>query len=147
MRHIRVLDELCLPPKKANFVVEYVKDFAARRAAEASGFCADHGYTLLKDEAVCSAIERIIQQRLEVNLIDADWLLTEMVDNHMIARQQGNITASNTSLNMVGKHKRVDAFAADKIKVTTDADVVDRLIAARRRLIASRNDDETVSFL
>ena len=62
-----------------------------------------------------------------------------MVDNHRIARQQGNITASNTALNMVGKHKRVDAFAADKIKVSTDADVMDRLVAARHRL--SRVDD------
>ena len=83
-------------------------------------------------------------------MIDADWLLNEMVDNHMIARQQGNITASNTALNMVGKHKRVDAFAADKIKVSTDADVVDRLVAARRRVSEAnkpQQEDDDVSFL
>ena len=148
-----------LPPKKANFVVEYIKDFAARRAAEASGYAPDTGYSLLKDDEVSAAIEYIIQQRLEVNQIDADWLLYEMVDNHMIARQQGNITASNTALNMVGKHKRVDAFAADKIKVSTDADVVDRLNAARIRLNAaherlrstqepdSEHQDDPPSFL
>lgn len=134
-------------PRKAAFVVEYVKDFAARRAAEAVGYSPEHGYKLLADIEVSEAIEYIIQQRLEVNLIDADWLLTEMVDNHLIARQQGNITASNTALNMVGKHKRVDAFAADKIKVSTDADVVDRLVAARRR-IASQSDEQSddISF-
>jgi phage terminase small subunit len=143
MKKVRLLDELRLPPKKANFVVEYIKDFAPRRAAEASGFSADHGYVLLKEPAVSDAVEYIIQQRLEVNMIDADWLLNEMVDNHMIARQQGNITASNTALNMVGKHKRVDAFAADKIKVSTDADVVDRLAAARQRLRDMRDGQET----
>jgi len=130
-----------LPPKKANFVVEYIKDFATRRAAEASGYSPDHGYRLLEDPDINAAIEYIIQQRLEANQIDADWLLTEMVDNHMIARQQGNISASNTALNMVGKHKRVDAFAADKIKVSTDADVIDRLAAARKRLSGSQQLD------
>ena len=146
MSRIGLLKQLKLPPKKANFVVEYIKDFAPRRAAEASGYSADHGYALLKELLVSDAIEYIIQQRLEVNQIDADWLLTEMVDNHMIARQQGNISASNSALTMVGKHKRIDAFAADKIKVSTDADVVDRLVAARQRLSNIQVDDE-VSFL
>lgn len=149
MIKVRLLDELNLPPKKACFVVEYIKDFAPRRAAEASGYSADYGYRLLEEPEVSAAIEYIIQQRLEVNMIDADWLLNEMVDNHMIARQQGNITASNTALNMVGKHKRVDAFAADKIKVSTDADVVDRLVAARRRVSQANQppqEDDDVSF-
>jgi phage terminase small subunit len=146
MRRITIADIIKLPPKKANFVVEYMKDFAPRRAAEASGYSADHGYILLSEPEVSDAIEHIIQQRLDVNMIDADWLLYEMIDNHMIARQQGNITASNTALNMVGKHKRVDAFAADKIKVTTDVDVMDRLVAARQRL-SKPDDDEDVSFL
>lgn len=131
---IKLNDVVRLTPKKANFVVEYVKDFAARRAAEASGYSPDYGYKLLDDFEIVAAIEYIVQQRLEVNMIDADWLLGEMVDNHWIARQTGNITASNTALSLVGKHKRVDAFAADKIKVSTDADVMDRLTAARKRL-------------
>ena len=150
MIKVRLLDELNLPPKKACFVVEYIKDFAPRRAAEASRYSADYGYRLLEEPEVSAAIEYIIQQRLEVNMIDADWLLNEMVDNHMIARQQGNITASNTALNMVGKHKRIDAFAADKIKVSTDADVVDRLVAARRRVSEAnkpQQEDDDVSFM
>lgn len=149
MRRIRLTDLINLPPKEANFVVEYIKDFAPRRAAEASGYSADNGYRLLEKDGISNAIEHIIQQRLEDNMIDTDWLLNEMVDNHMIARQQGNITASNTALNMVGKHKRVDAFAADKIKVSTDADVVDRLVAARKRLSKDTDDTEEddVSFM
>ena len=128
-------------------LAEEVKDFATRRAAEASGYSPDHGYKLIEEPEVVAAIEYIVQQRLEANMIDADWLLTEMVDNHMIARQQGNISASNSALNMVGKHKRVDAFAADKIKVSTDADVIDRLSAARRRAAQSGSDEEPPSFL
>tara|TARA_R110000850_G_scaffold161409_1_gene285964 strand:+ start:185 stop:637 length:453 start_codon:yes stop_codon:yes gene_type:complete len=150
MRRITIADIIQLPPKEAYFVVEYIKDFAPRRAAEAAGFAADYGYRLLDKVEVSNAIEVIIQQRLEENQIDTDWLLYEMVDNHRIARQQGNITASNTALNMVGKHKRVDAFAADKIKVSTDADVMDRLVAARHRLSKSDDtmqEDNEVSFL
>lgn len=150
MKKIKIADIIQLPPKEANFVVEYIKDFAVRRAAEASGYYPDHGYKLLQKQEISDAIEHIIQQRLEVNMIDADWLLNEMVDNHMIARQQGNITASNTALNMVGKHKRVDAFAADKIKVSTDADVMDRLVAARKRMQdndESQQDEDDISFL
>lgn len=134
MKRVTLLNQFELEPKHASFVVEYVKDFAPRRAAEASGYASEYGYKLLLMVDVNEAIEYIIQQRLEVNMIDADWLLTEMVDNHMIARQQGNISASNTALGMVGKHKRIDAFAADKIKVTTDSDVMDRLTSARKRL-------------
>lgn len=146
MIRITIADIIKLPPKKANFVVEYIKDFAPRRAAEASGYAPDTGHSLLKQSEVSDAIEHIIQKRLEVNCIDSDWLLFEMIDNHMIARQQGNITASNTALSMVGKHKRVDAFAADKIKVSTDADVVDRLVAGRKRLSDIQCDNE-VSFI
>ena len=145
---ITLADMYKLPPKKANFVVEYMKDFAPRRAAEAAGFSADNGYRLLAEAEVAAAVEYIIQQRLEHTMIDTDWLLYEMVDNHRIARQQGNISASNTALSMVGKHKRVDAFAADKIKVTTDADVMDRLTAARHRLSKPDDDEQDeVSFL
>ena len=136
-----------LHPKKAAFVVEYVKDFSARRAAEMAGFSPDYGYKIIEEDGVLDLIDDIIADRLERNLIDADWLLQEMVDNHMIARHQGNITASNTALNMVGKHKRVDAFAADKIKVSTDADVMDRLTAARHRIAKLSQVDDEVTFM
>lgn len=142
MSRIKLLDELSLPPKYACFVIEYLKDFAPRRAAEASGYASDYGYKLLETPEISAAIEKILQDRLEANMIDTDWLLYEMVDNHRIARQQGNITASNTALNMVGKHKRVDAFASDKIKVSTDDDVVSALILARRRVVSLQDNDE-----
>ena len=148
MKRIKLTDLIRLPPKKANFVVEYVKDFAPRRAAEASGYSPDTGYSLLQDFEICAAIEDIIQKRLEANLIDADWLLGEMVDNHMIARQQGNISASNTALGMVGKHKRVDAFASDKlnINIDTDAEVTERLRRGRDRINKNQSNDDPSFF-
>lgn len=133
-----------LTPKDVNFVIEFCKDFDARRAALASGYAADTGYRIREKPAVQAAIESVLTSRLELSHIDAEWVLMEAVDNHMIARQLGNITASNTALNLIAKHARVDAFAAEKIIMASDQDVVDRLQRARKRI---NNDEEDVSFL
>lgn len=143
-RKITVTDLTGLSPKEANFVIEYVKDFDPRRAAEMSGYAADTGYMLVKKEKIAETIDHILQQRLEAANIDAEWVLMEAVDNHLIARQQGNISASNTALNMVAKHMFVDAFAAEKIEVNSDKEVMDRLLRGRKRM---NSENEDISFL
>ena len=149
-RRITVTELTGLKPKEANFVIEFTKDFAPRRAAEASGFAGDTGYTLLKREDIAQAIDNILESRLEASHIDAEWMLMESVDNHMIARQQGNISASNTALKMVGKHTFVDAFAAEKVNVTDDREIMERLIRGRKRLSdtddSEKKPDDEVSF-
>ena len=123
-----------LSSKQACFVIEYLKDFAVRRAAEAAGYRGDEGHKILANPKVTQAVNHALQQRLGApTLADADWLLYELIDNHRIARQQGSITASNVALGMIAKHKRVDAFASDKLAVSTDTDVRDRLVSARQR--------------
>lgn len=142
-QRITVTELTGLKPQHANFVIEYVKDFAPRRAAEASGYQPDYGSQLLLKDRIKAAINHILSQRLETTHIDAEWVLMEAVDNHLIARQQGNISASNTSLNLVAKHVFVDAFAAEKVNVTDDKDIMERLLRGRKRL--NKTDDE-VSF-
>ncbi len=144
IRRITITELTGLKPKKANFVIEYCKDFSARRAAEASGFSPDTGYQLLKDEGIDAAIGNILTERLEASHIDAEWALMEAVDNHMIARQQGNISASNTALSLVIKHKFVDGFAAEKVELNSDKEVMERLLRGRKRQ-QSKSDD--ISFL
>lgn len=144
-RKIITADLHGLNPQELNFVIEYSKDFSARRAAEASGYAADSGYQLREKPIVAAAINKILGSRLDASHIDAEWVLMEAVDNHMIARQAGNITASNTALNLVAKHTYVDAFAAEKVEVSSDADVMARLLRGRER--AKKNkDEEEVSF-
>lgn len=142
---ITVKDITGLESAEVNFVIEYVKDFSARRAAEASGFPADLGHKIVEYPHIKKAIDHVLQQRLDASNIDAEWLLMEAVDNHQIARQQGKLSASNTALNMVAKHVMVDAFAAEKIEVSTDKDVMERLLRARQRMKKSPPDDK-VSF-
>jgi hypothetical protein len=143
-RRITVTELTGLLPKYANFVIEYCKDFSARRAAQASGFSPDSGYAILEREDVAAAVERVIASRLEASHIDAEWVLMEAVDNHQLARQMGNIPASNTALTLVAKHVFVDAFAAEKVEVNSDKEVMERLLRGRKRLL---DNDEEVSFL
>lgn len=108
-----------LPLKYATFVIEYVKDFAARRAAEASGYAPEYSYILLEREDIKEAIHAIVEERLENVGIDAEWLLFELVDNHRIARHQGNINASNTALKTLAQHVSIDALAKQKVDHTS----------------------------
>jgi hypothetical protein len=136
-----------LPHKHANFVIEYAKDFSPRRAAEASGFSPDTGYTLREEPEIAAAIDLLIATRLEASDIDAEWVLMEAVDNALIAKQRGNISASNTALTLVAKHVMVDAFAADKVELSSAKDIVERLRRARDRMQGDPNDEPEVSFL
>jgi len=146
-KRITAADIIGLKPKYAAFVIEYLKDFGARRAAEASGFEADYGYTLLDRPEIKEAINEALRRRLEATDIDAEWVLMEAVDNHCIARQQGNITASNTALNLVAKNVFVDAFAAEKVEMNSDKEIMERLLRGRKRRQQDSDDDDTPSFL
>lgn len=144
-RRITVAELTGMSPKDANFVIEYCKDFSPRRAAEASGLSADTGYEKVKQPHIAAAIDRVLVMRLEASNIDAEWVLMEAVDNHMIARQKGHIAASNTALTLIAKHVFVDAFAAEKVELNSDKEVMERLVRGRKRL--SKKSDDEVSFL
>lgn len=146
-RRITITELTGLTPKEANFVIEFCKDFDARRAAAASGYKPDSGYELRDRVHTAAAIARVIASRLDASHIDAEWVLMEAVDNHLIARQRGNISASNTALTLVAKHTFVDAFAAEKVDLTSDREIMERLLRGRKRLLESAEPtEEDVSF-
>ena len=137
-----------LPRKEALFVIEYVKDCAPRRAAEASGYAADTGYELLKRDEIDEAIHHVFQERMEEAGIDATWLLYELIDNHRIARQQGNISASNTALKILAQLAMIDAMASKRLDfLSSDASMtpVPHIDAATVKQI-SQDLEEEVSF-
>ncbi len=135
-KRLRCRDFPKLSFREAAFVIEYTKDFAPRRAAEAVGLSPDSGYNWVKKDNIQEAIDNVLVMRLDNYQIDAEWVLMEAVDNHLIARQLGNITASNTALNLIAKHTLVDAMAAKKVDVDfqTDEEVMKRLLRGRQRL-------------
>ena len=130
---------------RANFVIEYCKDTDARRAAAASGLPADDGYKIRDEPDVAIAIQRVLQSHCAPQDITPEWLLQEFYYNHLLARQRGNITASNQCLNLIAKHASVDAYAAEKVKMTTDQDTIDRLMRERKRRLAKIEADKARS--
>lgn len=98
------------------FIIEYMKDHQHRRAAKAAGLKPSMGIELLERENVAKAIAYLATQRLEDSNISASWVLDELVDNHRIARTNGDIKASTQALGMIAKHSKIDAFAADKVQ-------------------------------
>ena len=137
-----------IAPRHLNFTIEYSKDFNARRAAVVSGFESDTGYSLVQREDVQQCLNIMLANRLESSHIDAEWVLMEAVDNHLLARQNGNITASNTALGLIAKHTMVDALASDKLNlnVVGDREVMERLMRARKRMKPPADEPDEVSF-
>lgn len=153
MKHITMSDLYgCdLSFKEAAFVLEYIKDFDTRRAAKVAGWHPDTGYQLLKQENITDALSQLQQVKLENCMVDAEWVLMEAVDNHMLARQAGNIGASNKALELVGKLAQVDAFAAKKIELSSDKELAEALKRARGRSQKLQGSDSAdggdVSFM
>jgi homoserine acetyltransferase len=123
-----------LTETQVRFVTEYIKDFDHRRAAEAAGLDPDRGHATRWSPTVAAVIENILAQRLEAAMIDPEWVLMELVDNHQIARHHGKIGHSNAALAIIAKHALVDAFAADKVMNVSDQQVIERLQRARKRI-------------
>lgn len=116
------------------FIIEYIKDLDAPRAALAAGYSADYGNELRKRDDISAAVQKALQARLEIAQIDGQWVLDELVNNHYLARQRGELSASNSALNLIAKHGTIDAFAAEKIQVSTDEQIKERLIRGRERM-------------
>ena len=138
-----------LDPQHVAWVIEYVKDFKPRRASTVVGWSPDGAYAVRDKPEVQAAVYRILQHRLDDSHIDAAWALSEAADNHYLAREAGNISASNTALGLVMKHRAVNAFAADEVHIATSQEITDRLARGRKRMNQqnqSTDDAEEVSF-
>ena len=139
-----------LKPQYSAFIIEYMKDRAAGRAAESVGYDRQYGSVLLAKPEIRSIIDRLHLERMQNTGIDVEWLLHEMVDNHYLAREYGKISASNSILMGIGKHIYVDAFAAEKVVMSSDVEIKERLIRGRKRNAdrgKPHGEDEEVSFL
>lgn len=129
--------------KHAWFVIEVCKDQDQMRAAEVCGYEPAYGHKLMKRPEIAEAINQVLLKRMQTSDVDAEWLLNELVDNHYIARTKGNLSASNTALAAIAKHKTVDAYSAEKVVIESHEVVKNRLLRARKRT----DDESKVSFI
>jgi len=142
-------DILGLEVGEVMFIIEYLKDYDSRRAAQRAGLQPDAGNALLAKDTVRHALAKVAKNRLDSADIDAEWVKMELVDNHFLARQADKLTASNTALATIAKLATVDAFAAEKVMSVTDTAVLERLQRARHRANGgtAEPEEETPSFL
>lgn len=122
-----------LKPREAMLAIEYVKDCDLMRAARCTNHSLEEAQELMARPDFKTALDGMIQQIQENAGIDKEWLLTEAADNHRIARATGNLGASNTALKIIGQHQHVDAFAAEKVEISTDKELMERLLRGRQR--------------
>lgn len=115
------------------FLSVYLATFNAQLAAMRAGITVEEAYDLLKDSSFRAAMDAQYAKVFGTPKIDANWVLRELVENHFIARQTGNLAASNAALNLIAKHALVDAFSAVKIEAVGDREKIDRILAARKR--------------
>lgn len=128
--------------KHVMFVIEYLRNgHKATAASEHIGFAPDTGHKLLQRDDVQKAITVALLEMYNAE-IDAAWLLKEAVNNHYVARQMGNLPASNAALNLIAKHASVDAFAAEKLELASNEQIRERLARARKRREARDHDQE-----
>lgn len=119
---------------KALFVVEYLKHGVVTRACDAHGVSVVTAQKWLKEPAIEQLVGKMIFARMKASNIDAEWALMESVDNHYLARADGNIAGSNSALRNIMNHAAVDAFAAEKVLIASDEAIKDRLLRGRRRM-------------
>lgn len=113
--------------KKQIFITEYLRDMNASRAAVAAGYDSDEGFKLKADKEIDDVVCELIQHEIISSIPNSEWVKHQLVENHKIARQMGNMPASNKALELLGKHADIDAFAAQKVQVQGDDVLIERL--------------------
>lgn len=100
---------MALTPKQDRFIQEYLKDLNATQAAIRAGYsektASEVGYENLRKPQIAAEIDKRQAVIGYENDITVEWLLGEMKATYMEARQSGELTAANKSLEMMGKHK------------------------------------------
>ncbi|MCM3703807.1 terminase small subunit [Paenibacillus macerans] len=117
---------MALTAKQERFVQEYLKDLNATQAAIRAGYsentAAETGYENLRKPQIAAEIEKRQEKIGEQNEITVEWLLAEMKDTYIKAKEVGELSAANKTLEMLGRYKGI---FNDKLKV--DAVVTKKL--------------------
>lgn len=94
--------------KERVFCDEYIIDFNITRAAKAAGYteysAPKCGKVLLQKPHVIAYINAKLDQIATKTNLTKETIVKELWVNHKLARVQGNLSASNTSLGLIGKH-------------------------------------------
>lgn len=127
------LDDLPLTTVEAHFVLEYCSDLNLSRASVACGIDHEEGYNLFQREDIQAHIQRILQNNVKVSDVTADDIMTMLYRLYINCMQNNKQGTALQCIKTMGSLGRVDAYAAEKVEMKDDRDVVQRLIRQRQR--------------
>jgi hypothetical protein len=100
--------EDALSPKQRRFIEEYLIDSNATQAAIRAGYskrtARAQGQRLLTNVDISAELSRQQQLLGERANLTADWVLNELMENHLLAKKAGDLVTSNRTLELIGKH-------------------------------------------
>ena len=157
-----------LTPKQNCFVDEYLIDLNATQAAIRAGYSPRTARAIACENLAKPDIQEAIalakQARAEATKIDSEWVLRQAVALYQRCMQEikpalhpktrkqmkdedgnflfvFNAAASNRSLELIGKHIGVGAFLKDRLEVSGELSLVERLQQGRGRVRMTRAED------
>jgi hypothetical protein len=143
----RILEDLPLVKEEAHFVLEYCIDMNIHRVAAACNIDPERAFELRQREDISAVIQEIMQDRFTPHEITAEVLMQDFYRLHHVAMQQGKLPTALQALDRVARLGMVDAYAAEKVELKSDRDVVERLIRERKRRLAELNNpDKVIDF-
>ena len=120
------------------FVGEYCKDYDHRRAAEAIGRSPDAGIQYLDRENVREAVRHVYNEQLTASTLNAEVIKEEMYMLYKVAMQKGKYSVASKQLDQLAKHSHIDAYAAQKVAVSADAEIHRQLVEGRKRVAQAK---------
>ena len=105
-----------MTPKQETFVLEYLKDLNATRAADRAGYAHPNvqGTQLLSNRTVRIAVQQELDARADRLRIDADWVIAQLEREATDYQNSGSTRVR--ALELLGKHLGV--FAPNRLEVT-----------------------------
>lgn len=105
-----------MTPKQQTFVLEYLKDLNATRAADRAGYAHPNvqGTQLLSNRAVRGVVQQELDARADRLRVDADWVVTQLEREATDSQNSGSTRVR--ALELLGKHLGV--FAPSRLEIT-----------------------------
>lgn len=118
------------------FIMEVANHGDAAQASMKLGGTAEEGWSLMSQDNVREGLELIYKTRWGDVDVDEQWVLERATELYYASAEKSNHAGMSKALQLISKHKYVDAFAREKVDlvVQTDQEVISRLNKAKERV-------------
>lgn len=132
-----------LNERQTLFVLEYIKDFNASRAARDAGYsektAGSQGFDLLKKPEIQQAIAKALEERTERLKVDADWVLQRAVElwnanlGHLLVTPENGMPYYDLSKATPEQLAAIDSL---HLETVTEKDDSDEVVTVRKIRVA-----------